>query len=482
MVAILAVTGGFDDGPPVIVARVGGPAAAPPIPNSFVGLSMEYQAAEAYTGPNSSDVDPVFEQLIRNLTPGQDPVLRIGGDSTDHTWVPTPGVARSPGVYYALTPDWLASVGALAHELDARLILGIDLEADSTTLASAEANALVNAVGADHVQGLEIGNEPSLYGSLAWYTAPGGRFVNGRPFSYDLADYVSEFTRFARVLPAVPLAGPALGSYVWMGGLGTLLSAEPSLKEVTFHRYPFDRCGTRPGSPRYPTVRKLLKARASDGLAETLAPYVQVARARGVAFRLDELGSVACAGSWGVSNTFASSLWMLDTLFAMARIGVAGVNVHTFPRAAYEPFTVTDSGGRWSASIEPDYYGMLMFVQAAPPGSQLLKISTGSRVVRAWATRGTAGVTRVVLINSSLTRKVDVVVRLPRSVRRGWLERLRGPSAYATSGVSLGGRSFPASTYTGVLPGPPHTTAVMPSGGSYRVSLPPTSAALLTVP
>ena len=45
------------------------------------------------------------------------------------------------------------------------------------------------------------------------------------------------------------------------------------------------------------------------------------------------------AGKRGVSDTFASALWVLDTLFNLAAVGVDGVNVHTLPGAAYELFT-----------------------------------------------------------------------------------------------------------------------------------------------
>jgi hypothetical protein len=38
-----------------------------------------------------------------------------------------------------------------------------------------------------------------------------------------------------------------------------------------------------------------------------------------------------------------------------------------------------------SPTVEPDYYGLAMFAQAAPAGSRLLNVSsTGSRQLRAW--------------------------------------------------------------------------------------------------
>ena len=94
-----------------------------------------------------------------------------------------------------------------------------------------------------------------------------------------------------------------------------------------------------------------------------------VAHARGVQFRVDELNSAALAGCParpGVSNTFASALWMVDALFNLASVGVDGVNVHTLPGAGYELFTFRRTRAGWQAFVHPDYYGLLMFAQALP--------------------------------------------------------------------------------------------------------------------
>ena len=106
-------------------------------------------------------------QLVRNLAPGQAPVLRIGGDSTDWTWWPTPGIARPRGVRFTLTDRWLAVTQALAATLRARLILGLNLEANSPALAAAEAARADQRDRARRaMRALELGNEPDLYSTL----------------------------------------------------------------------------------------------------------------------------------------------------------------------------------------------------------------------------------------------------------------------------------------------------------------------------
>src|SRR5205814_1754923 len=81
----------------------------------------------------------------------------------------------------------------------------------------------------------------------------------------------------------------------------------------------------------------------------------------------------------GGPDAFASARWGLDVLFEMAAVGVDGVNMHTFPGAAYELFTFRQVRGRWQAVVAPEYYGLEAFAQAAPAGSRLLSVPPSPR-------------------------------------------------------------------------------------------------------
>jgi hypothetical protein len=310
-----------------------------------------------------------------------------------------------------------------------------------------------------------------VYGLFPWYTGHHG-LVFARDASYSLNAYVKQVRRWESGLPKVPLAGPATAKLPWMAGLPALLAAAPRLKVVTVHRYALKGCQTDPDSPEYPSIANLLSDRSASGLARPVAPYVAAAHARGLEFRVDELNSAAlagCLGRTGVSDTFASALWMVDALFNMANVGVDGVNVHSLPGAAYAPFTFARVAGRWRGSVRPDYYGMLLFARAFPPGARLLSVHVAGGPVKVWAT--TAG---VVLINKA-SRAHDVTLALPQP-GAAHIEWLRAPSAGATTGVTLGGVSVAP---TGVLP-TPRLQPVSQVAGRYLIDLPPTSAALLT--
>ncbi len=196
------------------------------------------------------------------------------------------------------------------------------------------------------------------------------------------------------------------------------------------------------------------------------------------------MNTIGCGTDRAVGVSFASALWALDAVFDMARVGVDGVDISSFPGATYELFTFSQADGRWQALVEPEYYGLQMFAQAAPAGSRLLTVSpadpdTGQ--VQAFATRAPGDTTRVVVVNDADGARVVRVPSPRRNAGTGKLELLTAPGLTARSGVTLGGQSFAASTTTGLLAGTQKTYAVAPADGEYTLRVPPASAAMLTL-
>jgi hypothetical protein len=248
---------------------------------------------------------------------------------------------------------------------------------------------------------------------------------------------------------------------------------------VTVHAYPVQTCDLPASSPLFPSVAHLLAAQATTGLADQVAVAVAAAHGRGLPVRVDEMNTDSCGTAPGVSDAFVSALWSLDALFEMVRVGADGVNMHTYPGATYQPFTITRVGRKWHASVTPEYYGLLMFAQAAPPGSRLISTTTtNAQGVTVWATRGRRGRTRVALINESLNRRT--IALSAASGRPAALERLRAPSLTSTSGVTIGGQSFGRRTTTGRLVGRSRVAELTASQGRYVFTLPAESAALVT--
>jgi hypothetical protein len=464
----------------------------PRIPRGYLGLSIEFQAIRDYTGSDPRAVNPVLVQLIRNLSPGQAPVLRIGGDSTDVSWVPAPGVKAPAYRTYALSSSWLATTAALAHTLKAQMTMGINLAAAEPGLAQAQARAYLRTIGRARLLALEIGNEPNIYGKIAGLKIGAERFRRTRPRGYDYARFAHEFGTMASVLPPVALAGPALAigpksdpdPGTWVGSVGKLLRAHPRLRTLSVHRYPLRNCYVPPNSPQYPTVAHLLSGYATTTLAASLTRWIQIAHSHHRRLRVDELNSVACRGKTAVSDTFASSLWVTDALFTLAQAGVDGINMHTLPKSAYELFHFHHAAKRWSAYVRPVYYGLALFAQAAPSGARLLSGSGPSRdgSLSVWATRARDGVARAVLVNESPSRAHTVSLHMPAGTSgTARVTRLVAPSVYAQTGVTWGGRGYGTSSTTGQL-SPPRSQTLASHAGVYTLLVPRGSAALVTFP
>ena len=462
------------------------------LPPGFLGLSLEYTTLPAFaTGNDAADptrLNPLFLRLVANLTPGQQPVLRIGGDSSDWVYWPARGVKKPRGIRYTLTPAWMQTTRAVTRALHARLILGLNLEANNPRLMAAEVRAFRAHLGATPIDAFEIGNEPEIYGAIGWYRNARGKMVHSRRHSYRFPSYVREFSRFSRVVPAgATLAGPASGGAKWWAETENFLRSEPRARLVTLHLYPLHRCYVPNQSPAKPSIAHLLALSSSTGLAAEIAPYVPDAHKAGARLRVDELNSVACGGSPRVSDRFASALWMLSTLLELAKTGVDGVNVHTSTQTYYRPFYFGRTrSGAWSAVVAPEYYGMLAFARAVPPGSRLLNVTgLGDQSLGAWGIRTPGGSTRVVMVNSSQRQAKTLALRLPGaagSARFAHMTRLSAPApaATATTGITLAGQGFAPQTSTAELTGRRHAIRLTRThNGFFIVRLPAASAAIV---
>jgi hypothetical protein len=340
------------------------------------------------------------------------------------------------------------------------------------------ANALVKGIGKPHIAALEIGNEPELYSAYNWYTKKNGTGVPGRnKNTWTERAFFRQFHQFASAMPSgVPIAGPTSGSATWLAKLGAFLKRQPRVKLATFHAYPLKHC-----TKHVVTISQLLSPAATSGFAGAQSQYINAAHRRGRRVQLDEINGITCGGYGGVSNSFASALWVLDVLFELDKAGVDGVNVQTVPGGVQEIFgPLAGDGG--SMVVHPEFYGMMMFARAAPAGSRLFTIHAKLPAkVKLWATRAQNHSVRVTLINDNLSKPKTVHVPLRSPGGPAAVQALRARRVGATTGVTLGGRSFGNSTSTGLLPAPVPQQLKSTHGG-YTVRIPPATAILLTVP
>jgi hypothetical protein len=457
-----------------VTVRSGGPLIN--IPRSFLGLSTEY-----WTLPVDERHIDLYKRVLSLLhVPGDGRfVLRIGGDSSDHTFF-DPRARRLPRWAFDLTPAFVSRTARIVREMHLRVILDLNLVTGTPLLAAAWAREALAEMPRGSVIGFEVGNEPDLYDRAFWLFAADGERFTGRVLPADIspASYAQAFNSYARALalvaPHVPLLAPALANPgADIGWIATLLAGpHPGLSVVSGHRYPYSACAT-PSSPQYPTIGRLLSERATAGMARSVRPAVRLANRAGLPFRLTELNSVTCGGLRRVSNTFATALWAPDAIFELVRAGVQGVNLHERVYAINDPFTFDARG----VHVRPLLYGLILFTRTVGPDARLVPAQIRSARplrLKAWAVRVGRRALHMLLINKGrlpLTVSLNLPAAGPATV-----DRLLASSARARSGVTLSGQSL---DQDGDWTGARARELITPRAHRYLVALPPFSAALL---
>ena len=219
-----------------------------PLPSGFLGLSMQYKAFEQYAGANPKALNPAFLNLVRDIAPNQSPVLRFGGDSTDWTWWPVPGMKQPAGVTYTLTPKWLQIARAMNTALNSRLILGVNLEAASVKLATDRGQrAGQRDRQAEHRR---PGDRQRARAVLGVQLVPPQRRRRQGPdvASWTEAAFFKQFNQFAGVMPAgIPVAGPASGSATYLAELGLVPEGPAPRQALHVSRLPAQALHRRQG-------------------------------------------------------------------------------------------------------------------------------------------------------------------------------------------------------------------------------------------
>ena len=324
------------------------------IPTNFLGLGYEISSVSrpGVFGPGGDYVN-----LVRALSP--EGVIRVGGNTADFaTFSPTGPSVSAPKA----TAVNQADLDRLRQFLDAtgwQLIWSVNLGSGTAQAdidaAVEEAVAVARTFG-PRLLALEIGNEPDLF------------FIEHRPKPYTYEQFRSEYIPFRDAilhrLPDLPLAGPdAAVANTWVRRFA---ADEPqNLKLLTQHYY---REGQNPTSTPASSTDKLL--RPDPKLPAALAELRSVSQATGLPHRICEVNSFSGGGRPGVSNTFASALWVLDYMLLLAQNGCSGVNLETGVNqlgfvSSYSP--IFENPDR-TLTARPEYYGMAAFAQATGLG------------------------------------------------------------------------------------------------------------------
>jgi hypothetical protein len=424
---------------------------------AFAGLSYEKssltESPYLFTGSNSNLIG-LFQRLGNS-------VLRIGGNSVDeNVWTPN-GAGQTAG---QVAPADIDALAAFVKATGWQCLYGINLggagpspytkgsltAATTPALAAAEAAYAANAFGSS-LLGIEIGNEPDLYGST---------YYSGT--TWNLTTLESLWAEFRAAIvaqtPGINVTGPAdaTNESSWTTPFGQW-ATKSNISLLTQHYYRAN------GQLATSTAAYLVTP--DPTLVTDLSVLSSGAKSIGVPYRMGECNSYYNGGAPGVSDAYCSALWVIDFLFDCALGGAAGANFHGGGNGSgYTP--IADSGGAVVAA-RPEFYGMLFFTLAGQGTLYSTNLSgIGSLNVTAYAVKTTSGL-NLVIVNKDSTQNLQLTAQLPQTMNSAALLELTqlssgatGPNLSATSGVTIQGATIgvnggftPSAAYTLTLNG-----------------------------
>lgn len=423
------------------------------IPADFTGLSFEKTAlvnSSGYFGPYNIPLN----NLVQGLGHGY---LRAGGASVNKVYFLN-------GIYpvdsLSLIPFDQGQFIQFAEANGWPMIYGVAGNPVQNGWIQPEAHYLAETYFSSTNTTFEVGHEPDLYA------------LNGmRPSTYSYEDFKNEWsstrTNVHEQFADAPFDGPGTSSNTWVAAF--VRDRHSSIKWLTEHYYKF---GT--GNDTTESIEGLLDG--NDEILSRVAFLKTAAAPYDLPVRITECNSVAGVRE-GVSNTFASALWGLDLMFALAQQGVAGVNFHG-GNAPSTPIVFLSG----PATPKPLYYGMLFFAQATTGKKMLAVKSTPQSPINlsTYATQQTNGVVKVTLINKDLSKEAFVTlsaINTNLSFELASATRLSAPSLSSTTGVLFGGSAVAADgTWSASK-----TEDLTINGNTTTVKVPAGSAVLLTL-
>jgi hypothetical protein len=422
-----------------------------------MGLSYE-KTAMTYSYFHESNQHLIA--LFRRLGDG---VLRIGGASVDQVmWTPD-----ATGTHFQVTPVEIKALAVFLHETGWLCLYGVNF-ATSTPAQAAEEVAYVVSVLGSNLLGIEIGNEPDEYG------LPGSFFAGNWTFE----DYFARWNMFRSAIlqsaPNVAITGPAVagGNHIttWTLPFGQQATAA-DITLLTQHYYR-DYYSASGGAPT-PTAAFLISP--DSQLTSELAILDGGAQQLGIPYRISECNSFDNGGVPGVSNSYASSLWVIDFLFDVALGGGTGVNMHGGGRSpGYTPIADDDGG---VVEARPEYYGLLLFALAGPGTLLETQLAAGTVDATAYAVRTASGGLNLVVVNKDTVQNMTLTIATNQNIQSATLQTMTGASLAATSGVTIQGATvnpdgsfFPASADT-LTPAGTQTTCFIPALTAALISI-----------
>jgi len=400
--------------------------------------------------------------------------LRIGGNTLDRDtlWVPagqSPPVPKPDWVQDVVTPNDLKRLRRMLDATGWKAEVGVNVGRWDPASGADQMGAMDRILG-KRLVAVECGNEPDQWAGKGL-----------RPAGYAYPAYHADWAACAGLAGRLRVAGPdtAGTSSSWAASLAA--DEHDRMAMVTVHQY---------ASGPDLTIDQMLAPGQITAQLNKVAGNLAAAKAAGLPLRVDEANSAYGGGVDGVSNRYASALWVIDYALSMARAGVAGVNIHgglgvcndpiwngKFQR--YTPMCADNKAYELAQSyrVMPIYYGLWM-ARRMGPGRFLPVAVDSARNISAYAVQGDDGRTRIALVQKDATTAAPVKVTLSvgGGHRTAAVLRMTGAALDQDTAAIQGAT---VDTSGRLTPGAPEKVPV--TGGTVSVDVAAGSAVVITL-
>ena len=405
---------------------------------------------------NSGQLDNVgnLAVLLKNLGTS---VIRFGGIGADQD-------------FNGITPQALAGLARLTKASGWSVLYSESIGDFSSARVAADAGAVSKALGS-RLAAFACGNEPEfLYGDGV------------KPKGYSVGDYLSDEANCIEAIdagaPNAPIEGPeTVSEPTWPGAFATTESGMIKAFGIHFYALP---CGLSGETPAARAAELFSQSRIAREVWWFDWAKADADTAK-TSLWMTEVNTACSGGDPGLSNTFASALWVIDYLLLGAEHGVSEMNVQggLGPCEGYEGYSPLCSVSTNEYKAQPIYYGML-FAHMLGTGQLLpVTVSDGasSAGLAAFALKSSSGGVNVIIENFSRDRAVMGLSVPGASSSDAAVLHLTAPSLLATSGVNIQGAEVGVDGT--IKPGQSDT--VQCAAGACPISVAPNSAVLVNL-
>ncbi|KAF8332661.1 uncharacterized protein EI90DRAFT_2917640 [Cantharellus anzutake] len=400
-----------------------------PQAGNFLGFSIELSVANQMLGTNSSRLAVPFLNHIATIKSraGAAPPIRVGGNTQEKArlfFTNFQGyevINKSVNMDASnptLTPDVDINVDLFYMMMNISGLLGVEwysglpFKDPTNTTGIAAITATIEEIMGDRIIGLQMGNEPDLYGIGA----------RSRPQGYSIGNFMDEWGAAIAAMQQNPgitnpqiLLGPTvccnidgLWSIDQVIQAGYVTGFNNQLRVLAVQRYPHDNCAVDNPLPPEVLFPQYMRHDMLTGMSSSYTHASAYAMAQNKPFVMFETNTGSCGGFGGLSDSFGAAMWVpagIDwalqlafTNFTNALYHFGGQNV------AYNPFTPAPGSvdtELWTTNAL--YYSYLMVAEALGPSNQSqvidLTLNSNNVFTPGYAIYENGNPTKVVLIN-----------------------------------------------------------------------------------